>query len=169
MIELITNFDYLIPYLRFHMGDNVEPYRYIESWLRTALVLSINSLSKWWEDRYILDDLFNISRNPDEGFYFEFPEPPIIQRKDERIIILMAAILVKEGSLENSSWSLGSWKDYEISYSNIEGGKAKESSLKRDWEELTSLIKPPSKKLARALKGSLPGYKHNEYERETLY
>ena len=169
MIETVTNFDYLIPFLRFHMGDNLEPYRYLDSWLRTSLVIAINSLSRWWDSKYILDDVYNVSRKPDISYDFFYPEPPIIQRLDERIIILMAAILIKEGSLENSSWSLGSWRDYEIAYSNIEGGKVKETSIKRDWDELLSLIKPPSKRLARTQKGDLPGYKGNVYEVNTEY
>ena len=81
----------------------------------------------------------------------------------------MASIIIKEGSLEDNSWAVGSWRDAEIGYSNIEGNRSKMGSIQRDWEELTNMLKPPVKRLAQPRKGSLPGYKNNIYERETKY
>jgi hypothetical protein len=76
----------------------------------------------------------------------------------------MASILIKTGELENLSWNLGAWRDAEISYSNIEAGRRKDSSLVRDWKELTSILKPPQKRLASPGKSHLPGYINNPNE-----
>lgn len=163
-IETEINMEYLLPSLRFHLGDtNSDSYRYLDSWLRRALVNSVISLQSWWNSRYLIDDNYDVYRNT--LIQFEYQEPPIIQQKDERPIILMAGIIVKEGSLESSAWGVASWRDAEISYSNIAGGTLRDKSLQRDWDELTDILKPPQKKLARSKKGSLPGYLNNDYDR----
>jgi hypothetical protein len=79
----------------------------------------------------------------------------------------MSAITVLSGDLENNAWNISSWKDAEISYSNIESGKVKNDFIKRLWDELMYLLTPPSKKLAGTRKGSLPGYLNNTYEKTT--
>ncbi len=89
-----------------------------------------------------------------------------MERGDSYIIILMTSVLIKSGDLQNFSWNLGSWRDAEISYSNIEGGKSKSDMIKRDWEELMSLLTPPVKKLSSSYKGHLPGYVGNDYEQD---
>ena len=76
----------------------------------------------------------------------------------------MASIILKEGSLESSSWNLGHWKDNEVSYSNVAGGKNKQFSIKADWNELNSILLPPAQRLMGSSKKHLPGYKGNEYE-----
>jgi hypothetical protein len=81
----------------------------------------------------------------------------------------MASIIILEGSLENNAWNLGSWRDAEISYSNIESGRVRDLNIKRLWDELMSLITPPTKKLARTTRGELPGYKNNVYEQKGKY
>lgn len=167
-ISTETNLDYLIDGLRLHLGD-YEPstYRYTDEWLRTALVLSVKTLMKWWNYKYLLDTDSNVERNG--NYTFLFPSPPIVEQGDERAIILMASIIIKEGSLEDASWSIGSWRDAEIAYSNIEGSRAKQDSIKRDFEELSTIVRPPGKRLAQPSKGSLPGYIGNKYERITKY
>jgi len=122
---------------------------------------------KWWNYKYLLDNDNNVYRNTRSTYLF--PSPPIIERGDERAIILMSSIIMKEGSLENSSYDMGSWRDAEIAYSNIESSKAKQLSLQKDIEELKSIITPPSRRLAQPVKGSLPGYLNNLYERITEY
>lgn len=144
----MSNIDYLIPILRVKLWD-VDPtqYRYADEWLDVALVSAVKALQRWWENRYLVDSTNTVvSRNSDYSFTFD--EPPVIQSSDERIVILMASIIVKEGSLESSSWNTSTWRDAEYYVSNIEGGRLKESSLKKDWEELLSLIKPPQKRLS---------------------
>lgn len=167
-IETATNLDYLIPELRLHLGDTDETaYRYTDVWLRTSLVMSVKALMRWWNYKYLVDTDYNASRNP--RIIFLFPEPPVIEHGDEYAIILMASIIIKEGSLEESAWSVGSWRDAEIAYSNIEGNKARTTSLKQDWATLESLLKPPQKRLAQSKKGSTPGYLTNRYERDTKF
>lgn len=157
MIDTEINLDYLIPLLRFKLGDiDSTSYRYMDEWLRVALVSSINALQRWWGDRYTIDyDTNDVVRNTDV-YTFDYDDPPIIQARDERPVILMASILVKSGQLESNSWNVGSWKDAEIAVSNIEGSKAKEFSLGLDWEELKYYIMPPTKRLATALRIAHP-------------
>ena len=152
-----TNLDYLLDDLRLHMYDiDSSSYRYEDSWLLTSLVAAVKALMPWWNARYVIDDSNNIARNSnwDDNDY-EFDSPPILQRKDERPVILMAAIIIKGGTLENNAWDYGSWRDDEVAFSNIEGGKQKNASLKRDMEELTSYVTPPTKKLAQTFKRDL--------------
>ena len=160
---MATTLIYLIPYLRLQLGDiNPASYRYDDTWLEISLQLSVKSLGRWWNFKYLLDTNNEIYRNPNTVFLF--PEPPIIEVYDERAIILMASIIIKEGSLENNSWNVSSWKDAEISYSNLEGNRAKLESLKKDWDELLEILTPPTKRLAYPTKSSLPGYRNNQYE-----
>jgi hypothetical protein len=167
-VDSTTNLDYLIDSLRLHLGDTTAgSYRYTDEWLRTSLVMSVKALQRWWDYKYLVDTDYNVYRN--QHWTYLFPEPPIIEHGDESPVILMASIIIKEGSLENNSWSVGSWKDAEIAYSNIEGNKAKVASIEKDREALEDILKPPTKRLARTKKGSLPGYKGNEYERVTKY
>ncbi len=157
-----VDLSYLIPPLRLHIGDRDES-RYTDEWLYTALVASISALQTWWNYKYLVDDDNDAYRNPNSRFLHS--SPPIIQNSDERPIILMASIIIKRGELENMSWNLGSWRDAEISYSNIEGGRAKRESLAQDWDELTKMLKPPQKALAESKKGHLPGFLENVQER----
>jgi hypothetical protein len=158
-----TDLTYLLPRLRLRIGDTDESsYRYIDDWLIVALVGAIESLQRWWNYKYLIDENDLVYRNP--NCTFVLPEPPVVERGDTQIIVLMASIVIKSGDMQSLSWNLGSWKDAEISYSNIESGKSKSDSIKRDWEELKSLITPPTRKLSFPVKGHLPGYTDNKYE-----
>jgi len=160
-----TNLDYLIDQLRLHLGDiNHLSYRYLDEWLRTSLMYSVKSLQRWWNFKYLIDENYNVYRNPNQQYLF--PSPPIIQQSDEQAIILMASIITKGGSLEANAWNVGSWRDAELAYSNIEGAKQKDASIKRDLELLYELVAPPRKRLAWPIKQSLPGYIGNSYERK---
>jgi len=162
-ISVATNLDYLIEDLRVQLGDtDSTAYRYLDEWLRTSLVMGVKALQRWWNYKYLVDDTYNIYRNP--GGTYIFPNPPIIEPGDERPIVLMSSIVTKEGTLQGSAWTVGSWKDAEISYSNIEASKLRQSSLAKDWEELTSILKIPQKKLLNSYKSTLPGFKDNPYE-----
>jgi hypothetical protein len=159
-----TTIDYLLPELRLHLGD-IDPatYRYADEWLEVALEMSIKSLGRWWNLKYLMDSSAHlVTRNP--NITFIFAQPPVIETQDERPIILMASIIIKEGSLENNSWNAGAWKDAEISFSNLEGSRSKQLSLQKDWDELGMVLSTPTKRLSQALKGSLPGYKQNTFE-----
>jgi len=95
-ITSATNYDYLIPKLRLHLGDFTEPYRYTDEWLRTALAGSIDLLGAWWDNKYQLSsDELTVSRNT--AVSFTVAEPPIIVKSDERPIILRAGLIMKSG------------------------------------------------------------------------
>lgn len=165
-----TNLDYLLDDLRLHLGDiNPQQYRYLDEWLRTALVLAVKNLQRWWGYKYLIyEDTNNIYRNPEAPFLYEEDElPPILDHSDERPVILMAAIIVKQGSLQNASWDFASWRDAEVSYSAQSVEKALGESLKMDRAELELYLKPPQKHLAYPQKKHLLGYTKNEYERDT--
>ena len=133
--------------LRMELWDvNSANYRYTDEWLDIALIQSVKSLQRWWLNRYLVDSTnLIISRNPDSTFVQD--EPPVIDAADEMPVILMAAFLVKEGSLENSAWSTATWRDAEYYVSNVEGGKLRDAGLKRTWDRLLMYLKPPQKRL----------------------
>ena len=161
-----TTLTYLIPRLRLLLGDtDPESYRYLVVGLEIALVASVSDLETWWDYKYKIDSSVNeVERNSLKAKRFVYQEPPVIQTSDEGTIVLMAAIIILRGSLENSSWNFGAWRDSEVSYSNIEGGRSKRNNLEKLWEMLTMEISPPGKVLAGAEKAHLPGYKGNIYE-----
>jgi hypothetical protein len=160
----------LIPNLRLRIGD-IDPasYRYTDQWLEVSLQAAVETLGRWWNYKYLLDALGDAYRNPNGYFIFDENTYGVIEPADKQAIILMAAYIILEGSLENSAWNFQSWRDNEIAFSNLESSRARNQTLSRLWEELTTTLKVPQKRLARALKGSLPGYKDNPYEREDNY
>jgi hypothetical protein len=158
---MATPLDYLIPNLRLRIGDiDSTNYRYIDSWIVTALIASIRSLERYWGSKYSVDDLGNVTRNVN---YTDFEQTSTtgIQQKDENIVIIKAALIMLEGSLENSAWNIGSWRDAEISVSNIQQGVLRDQTIKNLQTELDSLIRPPSKRLVvstrRTFIPELPG------------
>lgn len=156
-IEVATDLDYLIPELRWRIGDiDSTSYRYLDSWLRVALVAALKSLQRWWGTRYVIDETtYTVTRY--EGSTFVTDEPPVVQQRDEIVIVLMAAILIKDGSLETAAWTIGSWRDAEIAVSNIESGRIKEASIGRLWNELLWYIQPPTKRLTGMVRSEIPG------------
>jgi hypothetical protein len=157
---------YLIPYIRLMIGDtNPDSFRYLNEWLEVALQSAIKS--SWFNNKYTIDGSGLVSRNLSTWFPIE--EPPVLLQADERPIVLLAAVTILEGSLENSAWNLATWRDNEISFSNLEGGRVRDANLQRLWNELLSLVQQPTKKLVGTLKGSLPGYLNNDYEKDTKY
>ena len=148
-MTVTVDLDYLIPTLRMKLGDtDPATYRYLDAWLLTSLVTSVGALQRWWNFRYLVESTTDeIYRNPDADFTIDESEG-VIQRSDEWPIVLMAAIIIKEGSLESHAWNMGSWRDAEISYSNISSGSMLEGSIRRDWDELNLYLKNPNKQLA---------------------
>ena len=69
----------------------------------------------------------------------------------------MASLMIKGGSLEANSWNVGSWRDAEFSVSNIEGSEAQRDSFLKDWNALTSIMVPPTKKPFNAVRQSIYG------------
>ena len=164
------NLNTLIPEFRIRIGD-IDPatYRYTDAWVLVSLKSSVKLLSKWWNFKYLLDSIGEVYRNPNGYFVFDEATSGVLEPGDDQVIIIMAAIILLEGSLENAAWDFASWRDAEIAYSNLESSRARGNILTRLWNELTSILKVPQKRLARALKGSLPGYLNNQYERSDKY
>lgn len=171
---LVANSDlsYLIPQLRLQVGDtDPSKYRWTDDWLNVALISAFNNLQNWWNSKYEISTVYSgnvivdytVSRRPGHSG-FDTLELPVIEAKDERAIILMASIILLEGYLEANAWNIGSWKDFEISVSNIEGGRALREKLRTLIEELHSLYRPPSRRLSGQVRKSLPGYIGNIYE-----
>ncbi len=160
---LTTNLFEFVERLRLHLGDmDSTSYTYANEWLRVALISSVEALMPRWNFKYLLDTEDDIYRNTSIRFLFQ--EPPVVERGDIWPIVIQAGIIIKEGSLENLSWNLGAWRDAEISYSNLEGSRAKDRSIERDIEILDSMLPWRSKRLAAPIKGHLPGYLGNPYE-----
>jgi len=160
-----TNLSEYVVKLRLHLGDGDSGnYRYTEAWLIAALQSGMEALLPRWNYKYLLNTQDFVYRNPHHTFMF--PQPPVIQYGDIRPMILMAAIVIKGGSLENSSWNFASWRDAEIAFSNLEASRSKDKSLDRDIDELNSILPERVKRLAQPTKGHLPGYKDNPYEHD---
>jgi len=165
-----TTLDYLIPELRLKIGDFTEPYRYLDQWLIVALNLGAKKLQRYNKSKYLIDSSNLVSRNPNSlMFSTDEATEGVIEKKDEYIFIVMAAFIILEGSLENSAWTTTSWRDAEISFSNLESGRLKEGGLERMMKELDDLLLAPTKRLATPEKQSLPGYLNNDYERTGDY
>lgn len=159
----VSNLGLLIPQLRILLGDtDPATFRYLDVWLHEALIASIKFMGPWWDNKYLLDSNNNVYRNT--LVLFDTVEPPIILPQDEMPIVLAAALITLEGGLENSSWDIVSWRDAEISFSNLESGRLKDKNLERLWNQLTALITPPGKKLAGSVKMHMPGYTQNTLE-----
>jgi hypothetical protein len=99
---------------------------------------SVEALMTRWSNRYYISADGVVTRNP--NCTFEFSTPPVIQSKDKRAIVLMASIILKSGKKNTQSSSTASWKDDEVSYSNIEGSKQLSSSLTEDINELNRML-----------------------------
>jgi len=158
--------EYLIPYVRLEIGD-MDPasYRYIDQWITTALIVAVKEGQRYWRSKYTTTEDGLVSRNP--YFTYETDESEgVIEDKDEPILVILAALAILNGSLENSAWSTISWKDAEISYNNNEGGRIRGDTLKRLQAKLDDFIKAPTKRLAKPQGFKLPGFK-SDMERGT--
>lgn len=149
-----SNLEELILILRFQIGDTDATPTYSDETLHIILRNAVSALMRRWSDRYFVDVEGVIHRNTSETF--EWSSPPVIQHKDRRAIVLQASIVIKGGKKFSESGNVASWKDEEISYSNIEGAKQRSSTLTDDIAELESLL--PSKRLARPRYGRQYGW-----------
>lgn len=164
MIMVVTGLDYLIDQLRVHLNDvNPADYEYSTEYLRSALVYGLRALGYRWNHRYLIDGTtYIVSRNTLSSYRFMFTDPPPVQAPDEIIIVLQASIMIKMGRNRASSANVASWRDDEISYSNIASGRAMSEDLQGDIDWLNMLM--PKKRLYGAARQSLPGYTDNAYE-----
>lgn len=160
MVFKTSNLEELILPLRVQIGDTDPVPTYSDEFLHIVLRESVAALMRRWHDQYYVDNNGIVLRNPEAGT-FAFSSPPVIQHKDRRPIVLQASIMIKSGVKFSESGNVASWRDEEISYSNIEAAKQRSSTLDDDVRELEVLL--PGKKLARLLYGRLHGW-NKEWE-----
>ncbi len=148
-----TTLEFLIPYLRVYMGDLAEPQRYTDEVLLITLISAVRMLNPRWNAKYLLNENDEVYRNASRTYNYE--SPPLIQDGDQGIILLQAAIILKTASAQGSVWDIASWRDNEISYSNIESGRMMDRGIARDLKLLEDLL---NNRLAGATLQSLPGF-----------
>lgn len=158
MINVPTGLDFLIPELRIMLNDISPVPKYQDNYLRAVLVHALKNLGRRWNNRYLINTQYVVSRN-DEIVSYGVDPPPIIEQGDQYIICLAATILVKKAQIYDTSWDVSSWKDDEISYSNIQAAKERDTSLKHDLEELERLL---TQRLYAGKVTPLPGF-HSQY------
>jgi len=159
-ITATSDADYLIPTLRMHLWDIEEPPTYSSGFLRMGLLSGIKLLMPRWNARYVpsyTTDNWAIVRSSTD--VFAQAAPPTIMYGDERPVILAAAIAIKSGYVFSSSAGTVAWRDEEVSYSNITGGKLVEGDLTRDIDELNKLVPERRQRLGRAQRQSLYGFR----------
>ncbi len=150
------NIDYLIDQVRLEVGDlDPSKYRYLDEWITLSLIVAVRTLSRRWESKYKITNDGEIRRNVNTTtFEFTEAEEGVVQQKDERLIVVQAALIMLEGSLESSAWNIGSWRDAELSVSNIESGKLRSDHISSLHHELDSILKPAGKRLMKSKKNS---------------
>ena len=156
-----TTLYYLIDDFRIHLGDYTEPYSYSDTVVLQVLNMACKYLKKKWGNRYTIDSAGLVSRN--SLVTFNDAEPPVIEVADEVAFILQASIILKSADIRNSIWDIGSWRDDEISFSNIASSNAYERSLMHDIDALKYFLEH---RLFAGSKQSLPGFRAgiNYYE-----
>lgn len=157
MVFKRSNLEALLTPLRIQLGDTGTTPTYSDEVLHSVLGVSLSALMPRWNDRYYMDQDGVAHRNPYGEF--DFSTPPEIQSKDWRAIVLQASIMIKSGAKFAASGNAVSWRDEEISYSNIESARQRSSTLNDDIKELDLLFPV---KLARAKSGRLYGFGQNK-------
>lgn len=167
-----TDLDYLIPQLRIHLWDIEDTPIHSDGTLKLALLAGLKMLMPRWNSRYIpsfnaTTENWDVSRNPSD--VFTHASPPAIMYGDERPMILAAAIILNSGRLFIIGGDAVSWRDEEISFSNLTGAQLQQASVLRDWEELNKLVPERRQRLARTKRQELPGFRYppNVYEGES--
>ncbi len=150
------NIDYLIDQVRLELGDiNPTTYKYLDEWVVLSLIAAVRTLSRRWQSKYKITLDGQISRNTEiSTFEFTELEDGVVQQKDERLIVVQASLILLEGSLEHSAWDIGSWRDAELSVSNIESGKLRGDHIFALRNELDSILKPATKRLLGSRKNT---------------
>lgn len=135
-----SNLEGLISSLRVQIGDTAATPTYSDEMLHSILRDAVQALMRRWHGKYYVDVEGVVYRNP--SCTFNFSSPPVIQGEDIRPIVLQASIMIKQGQKFANSGDVVSWKDDEISYSNLESGRLLSSSLTEDISELNTLLPP---------------------------
>lgn len=149
-----SNLEELIGALRVQIGDIDPSPAYSDEYLHRILGYAVNALMNRWSKKYYLDNDGVVHRNLSN--IFDFSSPPVIQRQDERAIVLQSSIMIKSGTKFSDSGDAVSWRDDEIRFSNIEAARQKSSALADDIAELNAML--PTNKLARPVYGRSYGW-----------
>lgn len=149
-----SNLEELVFPLRIQIGDIGAIATFSDERLHDFLRMSVADLMRRWNDKYYIDNDGVVHRNP--NITFEWSNPPEIQHKDRRPIVLQASVMIKGGLRFSGSGSTVTWRDEEISFSNVEAARQMGSSLQDDIAELNALL--PKQKLAYPVYGDLPGW-----------
>lgn len=150
-----SNLETLVLPLRVQIGDTGGTPSLSDEYLHMVLIESVAALMARWNDKYYVTNAGVVLRNANYGT-FDWSSPPEIQHKDRRPIVLQASVLIKSGSKFSQSGDVVSWRDEEISYSNIESARQRSSTLEDDTRELNMIF---PRRLARPLYGRLYGQK----------
>jgi len=129
----------LVGSLRNYLGDSDTPYRFDAEELETSLDTALYMLLRRLNFKYTMDTSGTITRT--SGATFKVDSPPVVEFADQAAIIIQAAIITKSASAWDSSWDVASWKDDEISYSNIQGARSKDQSIATDLQLLEDVLK----------------------------
>jgi hypothetical protein len=130
---------YLLGDFRVFLYDITSPFTYTDETLSSVLLSAVKILGRKWHNRYIPTTEYNIQRNT--SITYNANEPPVIEASDEAVILLQAVIILKTAHAYDSVWDVASWKDDEISFSNIQSAKSRDDSIVRDLAELEKLLK----------------------------
>lgn len=133
-----SNLEELIIPLRVQIGDIETTPTYSDELLHLILRQAVAALMTRWHDKYYVTNEGVICRNPNE--LWDWSSPPVIQHKDRRAIILQSSITIKGGKKFSESSNAVTWKDEEISYSNVQSAKQISSTLGDDVKELNELF-----------------------------
>jgi hypothetical protein len=148
----MSDVTFLIPDLRVQLGDLTEPYRFSDDTIETALFTAIKILGRRWRYRYLIDEDDTVTRNSSINFE---TTSPTIEFADQGIIVLQAAIILKSSSAWESTWDIGSWRDDEVSYSNIQAAKSRDASIAQAELLLEKALKS---RLHPGIVNSMPGF-----------
>jgi hypothetical protein len=151
----ISNLEYLIDFLRLHIGDTGVAV-YSDETLHNALRYAVSSLASRWNTKYFIDIDGVVHRNTDTTM-FDLSSPPIVQATDYRPIVLMASIIIKGGKKFSESGNAVSWRDDEVVWDGKTVASQITGTLQDDINELDSIL-GVGKRLARPIHGHLYGY-----------
>ena len=159
LITTETNLDYLITYVRLNLGD-IDETKWSDAAVRTALVQAVLYLQHRWNSRYTIDaTTYDAVRST--TYTFEEDDPPIIQGTDAPAVVMQAIWIICSGKVFDSDWV--SWRDDEISFTNLTGGRLKKEQCNQYKEWLDEFF---THRLAGAVRQSLPGFIWPENIRE---
>lgn len=144
-----SNLNYLLPALRLQVGDPTGSV-FSDSLLLTGLVNGVKMLGSRWGDKYLIDSNNDVYRNT--ALTFTYPEPPIIEQRDEIAVLLAASILVRRSAITSSSAAFSNWSTPDLSYSNVQAAKTLVDMLRTDEAALEQFFKS---KLGKTVKQSI--------------